>query len=102
MPTWSMLVGASIRASPFRQSEYSCPSSGASQTSTIRVSAKVGGQGDALYRPPALVDISAGRDQIATNTLAPTMTSSRAQSQSWYFPWRKQKVSIHELGRLQG
>ena len=49
-----------------------------------------------------MVDIGAGQHKVVTFGVSPTLTSSRADSLSWYLPWRKQRLTLMEAGRLQG
>ena len=58
--------------------------------------------GPRLYQCPTLVDVAAGQHKVYETALAPTITSSRGEGQDWFFPWREQRVSVLELGRLQG
>jgi len=58
--------------------------------------------GPRLYQCPTLVDVAAGQHKVYETDVAPTLTSSRGEEQAWFFPWRAQRVSVLELGRLQG
>lgn len=49
-----------------------------------------------------MVDVGAGNHKWYGSAHAPTLTSSRAASLSYYLPHRRQKCTAVELGRLQG
>lgn len=58
--------------------------------------------GDDWRKFGVCIDVGAGQHKICTSECFPTITSSRASALSYYAPYRRQKLSAVELGRLQG
>ena len=51
-----------------------------------------------------MVDIGAGKHMACGHArgVAPTITRSRGKACGYYLPWRRQRISLTELARLQG
>ena len=49
-----------------------------------------------------VIDVGGGRDKFVSSQLMSTITSSRAAASAYYLPWRRQRMSMVEMARLQG
>ena len=70
------------------------------QTEIIEASEALGA--DRLRDFGVVIDVGGGRGKFVSSQLMSTITSSRAAASAYYLPWRRQRMSMVEMARLQG
>ena len=58
--------------------------------------------GDRYMSVGSVVDVAAGQHSMCSSSTMPTITASRGKGHDYFLPWRRQRISTVELGRLQG